>query len=352
MEQRTSPSTVDHHMELSVDFPQGGQDKIRPDGPVAWQFLGSMTASGDAVEVKSKHSTSFPTGHSYGHPTLERQRDTPTGELPLHRPQLMEERTSPSLDLETQMLRREDAESVNNRESMFRRYADQDRCPLQAPFQKEHVSLRSDVPEHLNRLEPSELRLSLANAARFPSQFEEQQLMLLDLEQRGEKDPYMAQILSRDAASRGRYLNQGHFPSVSSQESNGLQSAIIGGFSGQSWLPLEHRSCAGLSAAKPAGRAGQCQGGGSSADGSLFSVLSECNKLLSGFPPETTGSEHFPQGANMVGGGALHQEGIYSSPPLLDGTGGRDGAAVWTNFPNQRSELSESVRKSYLPSWR
>ncbi|CAA6660064.1 unnamed protein product [Spirodela intermedia] len=355
VEHRTSPSTVghhqernpslDHHMELSVDFPQGVQDEIRPGGPVAWQFLGSMTASGDAVEAKLKHSTSFPTGHSYGHPTMERQRDTPTGDLPLHRPQLMEERTSPSLDLETQILRQEEAESValhdNNRETMFGRYADQDRCPLQAAFQKEHVSLRSDVPEHLNRLEPSELRLSLANVAQFPSQFEEQQLMLLDLEQPGEKDPYMPQILNRDAVSRGGQ----------SQESTGLQSAVIGGFSGQRWLPLEHRSCAGLSTAKPAGRAGQCMGGGSSADGSLFCVLSECNKLLSGFPQATTDSDHFPQGANIVGGGGLHQEGIYSSPPLLDSTGGRNGAAVWTNYPNQRSELSESVRKSYLPSW-
>ena len=141
--------------------------------------------------------------------------------------------------------------------------------------------LRLVSPEHLNKLEPSELRLSLAST----TQYEE--LIGLDHQL----------FFNRNTDLRAREIP------VNSQEPN---NSIISGLSDPTWPPM---------------------GSAGSADGSLFCVLSECNNLLSGFRQTSSRSEQFPRG------------GIYLSPGL-DASASRDGAVVWRNFPNQRPGLS------------
>lgn len=131
-------------------------------------------------------------------------------------------------------------------------------------------------------------------------QFQEQR-GLVEQRQAREKELYIHQIMNKNVYSNGEFPGRTHIASTEVQDFSELPSSTDGGMASQSWFSDDHLPSNGWPGYELSNN-GQNLGDALSADGSLFSVLSECRKLPSRPSyAETTSSERFIQAGNSSG---------------------------------------------------
>ncbi|XP_057982541.1 uncharacterized protein LOC131167714 isoform X3 [Malania oleifera] len=96
-------------------------------------------------------------------------------------------------------------------------------------------------------------------------------------------------------------------------------------------------------------------------DGSLFSVLSQCNEMRSGTYNSLRPTEQLISAGNhgVMGGSALRNSNVFpQAVNPLDYLGSREAASAlmssnlgWMSLPHQNSALHDSMGKSFLRSW-
>uniref|UniRef100_A0A1D1XSV3 Nuclear factor related to kappa-B-binding protein n=1 Tax=Anthurium amnicola TaxID=1678845 RepID=A0A1D1XSV3_9ARAE len=328
---------------------------------VVSEFLRRMPTNNNAVE--ENHSTSSHkepwqggnTGHLCHHYPSENQVYASSSGLSLQQPQPVEERSASLIDLEAQIPDQQ-ALHVNNRAGMFNSNANQGHNLL-LPLHEQGLLL-SHSQGHLNASKQSGLQFLAVNdglpqSGHFPHLFEEQQLLKrCDATQKG---LCMQPTLKRNAHSGSRNPSRGHLMSAGSQDWANFQSPV-NGLMVPSWFGGEHDTRNGWSAAEISGTAGQCLGDTGNADGSLFSVLSECNKLPSHSPFVTMSSGELLPGENFVNRSDPHSDRSHTYVPPLN-AGSREATALkmssmpWMNFSLQNRGLSDSLEKSFPRYW-
>ncbi|KAL6136011.1 hypothetical protein ACLB2K_061313 [Fragaria x ananassa] len=209
----------------------------------------------------------------------------------------------------------------------------------------------------------------------FPVHFQEQQHQSLPLElgQKRENGVYMPQNLTESIYSDGgRYLfpRQEHHTPVNLQDWNAssvqmpgpLQSHLSADTSSQNWFSGDHPVHGGWSGSDAATVTSHNIGSGSTADESLFSVLSHCNQLRSGNPYQSVGSTDqysSPRNYGIVSGVTPRIGNVLpQAAHALDYLGGREAATSvmhddmqWMNLPHQNSGIRDPMGKTFLRSW-
>ncbi|MQM18201.1 hypothetical protein Taro_051188 [Colocasia esculenta] len=365
MMESKSSSRIACHLERipslnsrSIDVHEHGDQHLincSYNSPVIPQFLQSVTTN----ILEEKLPTPSPkdrwqsgsTGHSYHHYSPDCRISRSAGESAVQQPQPVRGRSSHLIDLEVQMLDREAAGSASsplhdsNRETMFSSNANQDPSLLLPSFHMQGMS--SPYPgEHMNGSKQSGLQFLVTNdglrqPTQFPHLFHEQQF--LKKSQATEKELCTQPLLNRNMQSSSKYPSQGHFLSVGLQDLTNFQSPVCSGLMGHNWFTAEHDTRNGWPGAETFSATGQQVEDVGNADGSLFSVLSECSKLASHSSFAPTSSEGFLPGRNFVGTSNPRSEGTYMY--ALSDANSRDAAALkmnsmpWMDFSLQNRGL-------------
>eukprot|EP00262_Sarcandra_glabra_P002006 TRINITY_DN1222_c0_g1_i4.p1 TRINITY_DN1222_c0_g1~~TRINITY_DN1222_c0_g1_i4.p1 ORF type:complete len:831 (+),score=200.70 TRINITY_DN1222_c0_g1_i4:281-2773(+) len=378
------PSLNSHHEldPMVLDLEEGDQAAIKQEedttAPIPPHFLQNMITKEEVFEPEevsvSPGKDLWPavgTPGSYYQHTSVGHGYAPAGNLSLGQPQPINERQM--IDLENDVVEGEAGGSLlhrpssdvgsslhfNNGGSFLGSYVNQDRNELLQPFLKVQSMLPSYPQVHVNNLkQPAGLPFLQVNdgppgTRRFPRQFLDQQQGLFEQRQlKGEL--YMQQVKQKNLYSNGRYPSPELFSPVADTSNwpadsiclAPYQSSISSGLLGQNWYS---------GGVQVSGTEGQCLGGGSSADESLLSVLSQCNKLPpnSSYDPLSTEQYNIPS-RNFVGNGGTF---AYPSHQLNYLSGHETVAAVkennmmWMNLSHQNPRPHDLIGKPYLRSW-
>ncbi|URE26647.1 hypothetical protein MUK42_07344 [Musa troglodytarum] len=298
---------------------------------------------------------------SYYH-SSENHGYTSASELSLRQPQLTMEHPTNMIDLERDIIESEGAEpipsafDVDGRASLFCSFGRNEMLPT---FPKE-PRVMSSYPEHINGMKQAGLQFLMANddlqeSSLVSNQLQEQQQLIEQRDAR-EKEVYMQQIIPKKVYSTARYPNQG-FPSVDRQNLAAVQSSMNSGTRGYNWFPGDDQSYGSWSAVESSRGGGQCLDDGGSADGSLYSVLS--NKLSTCSPYDSNSSEQYLQPRSFVGtaipsahniyGYGQHQPDNPSSHQIGVTPSMNNGS--WMNFPPQNSELHDPLGRPFQRPW-
>ncbi|PRQ54356.1 putative nuclear factor related to kappa-B-binding protein [Rosa chinensis] len=329
-----------------------------------------LCSSGDAWKA-----VSMP--HSYYDSTTNHEYAS-VSELSVTLPQVNEEHQTHILDLESDFPVGNIGKDVLHRQSdsgSFSSYPNQDRNELLQSLFKGQGMLSYPLQKQAGLDFRPPNNVFMGNG-QFPVHFEEQQHQSLPLElgQKRENGVYIPQNLTESIYSDGgRYLipRQEHLTPVNFQDWNAssvrmpgpLQSHLSGGdMLSPNWFSGEHPVHGGWSGSDAASVTSHSIGSGSTADESLFSVLSHCNQLRSGNPYHSVGStDQFisPRNYGMVSGVTPRIGNVLpQAAHALDYLGGREAATSvvhddlqWMNLPHQNSGLRDPVGKPFLRSW-
>ncbi|KAH7663999.1 Nuclear factor related to kappa-B-binding protein [Dioscorea alata] len=220
-------------------------------------------------------------------------------------------------------------QSVSTEDSCYQAAQENHRCPsaseislgqLQPTVQV--IDLERDALEHDTRDDDTSSLCSYAKKKHdellqpFPNgpgtmpsyilrQFQEQR-GLVEQRQGREKELYIHQIMNKNVYSNREFPGRTHIASTEVQDFAELPSSTNGGMASQSWFSDDHLPSNGWPGYELSNN-GQNLGDALSADGSLFSVLSECRKLPSRPSyAETRSSERFIQAGNSSGADNVH----------------------------------------------
>ncbi|THU46055.1 hypothetical protein C4D60_Mb09t00930 [Musa balbisiana] len=298
---------------------------------------------------------------SYYHST-ENPGYTSASELSLRQPKLTIEHPTNMIDLERDIIESEGGESIpsafdlDGRASLFCSFGRNEMLPT---FPKE-PRVMSSYPEHINGMKQPGLQFLMANddlqeSSLASNQLQEQQRLIEQRDVR-EKEVYMQQIIPKKVYSTTRYPNQG-FPSVDRQNLAAVQSSMNSGTRGYNWFPGDDQSYSSWSAVESSRGGGQCLDDGGSADGSLYSVLS--NKLSTCSPYDSNSSEQYLQPRSFVGnvipsahniyGYGQHQPDNPSSHQIGVTPSMNNGS--WMNFPHQNPDLHDPLGRPFQRPW-
>ncbi|XP_077212318.1 nuclear factor kappa-B-binding protein [Tasmannia lanceolata] len=366
---------------MILDSDEGNKEMLKQDGiaPVISQFLENMNPTDDVVERKpsiasAKHvwsSVGMP--DPYYHPTLVSHGYTSAGDLSLRKLKSMEERSSHLIDLETDIFKQETGESflqgspekvgsalhINNEASLLRYTNQNHNEQLLPPFLKGQGMLPSYPQEHMNGpKQPGLQLLKPADGSRENCHFT------------WEKEVYMPQIMQQNMYSNGRYpiqqlispVNSHDWPTDSLPLPPPFQSPTNGTLLGQNWFCGEPRIHNGCSGVEVSSTASQCLGDVNNTDESLFSVLSQCNKLQFGSPYGTMNSNQYVPVRTITGGNISgNGDALMYSPHQLNYLNGRETASggptmkvnstSWMNIPHPNSNLHNPMGRPFLRPW-
>ncbi|XP_042499247.1 uncharacterized protein LOC122077375 isoform X2 [Macadamia integrifolia] len=390
------PSLNGHELDpMETESEEGSREILKPEGapPNLLEFLGNMNPSEDAVlrEVEVSSAKVWPVvgpsdlhchtnSVSHGYPFA--------GEFSLRQPKPTEEQATGMIDLESDMAEQDAEEAFNcgasnfvgpalhmsNGGSFINSYTNQYCNELLQPIFKGQGFLPSYSHEHR---QPTLQFLATNDGAletgHLPRHFQEQQQLLEQREMR-EKELYMQQVIQKSMHSSGnRNLppSREHFSPVHVQDwdidpvriSTPIQSHLAGeGLLGQNCFQDEHQTHGGWSGAVVSTSPGLCLGNGSSADESLFSVLSQCNKLQTRFYNDMRLTEQYTPGRDFMDGGIVgssdvfpqtaHQFNYLSSHEATANAALRVNNMSWMNAQGQIAGIDDSIQKSsFFKSW-
>ncbi|XP_058102846.1 uncharacterized protein LOC131246597 isoform X2 [Magnolia sinica] len=389
------PSLNRPHDELEpmvLDSEDCNQVILKQEGnaPIPSKFLEKMNPTEDVAKPKASATSAkdvwqgVEIPNSYYHPTSMSHGYKSSSELSPGKQQLVEEQPTRMIDLETNMPKEEPREPllhgpsdnprtalhVDNGPPLFCSYANQDHSELLPTFLKGQEMLQSYPEEPTNSLKQSGLQFLTGNNCpsengQFPGQFQEQQQQrLFEDRQIREKDLYLHQIMQKNMYSNGRYPTQELFSSGDIQEwpadpvrAAPFQPPVNGGMLGHNWFSGDHRARNGWSGTEVSGTTGQClEGGSSNTDGSLFSVLSQCNKLQAHSQNKSTDSKQHAPARNFVSGGISGNGDIFTfTSNQTSYSSARESSASaampWTNLPRSNPGPHDSIEKPFLRSW-
>ncbi|XVE84247.1 hypothetical protein DITRI_Ditri16bG0155500 [Diplodiscus trichospermus] len=318
--------------------------------------------------------------HSYQDSTPDHECVSASG-LPLAH-QANEDRQNQVIDLESSLHEERNGKVLlhgHSENGPFSSYMNQDRNELFQSFFKDQRMLSYHSEEKQTGLDFQHPKNVLMEDGHFNGQYQEQlqSSLPLDEAQKRQNEVYMQQNMAENIYSDGcRYLppRQEHLPSGHMQDwavnparmSAAFQHQLNSGvLLSQNWFTGEHQVQVRGGWAGSDGFSGPSQSiaSGSSADQSLFSVLSQCSQLRSSSTYESMGSaEPFnPQrNSGMLRGGTSGVMGnsLQQVAHPLDYLGGRDAATSlmaddmgWMNLPHQNNALHDPMGKPYLRSW-
>ncbi|KAL4292003.1 hypothetical protein GQ457_14G005110 [Hibiscus cannabinus] len=263
----------------------------------------------------------------------------------------------------------------------FSSYTNQERSELLQSFFKDQVILPYDSEQKQAGLDFQLPKNALMEDGDFDGQFQVQLRQTLPLEERQKRqdEVYVQQNMSGNIysdGSQGRYLppRQEHLPSGNMQDwgvnpahmSAPFQHQLNSGeLLNQNWFTVEHQAevaggWAGSDSFSGPSQSISIARESNAADQSLFSVVSQCNRLGSRNPYESMGStEHFQQRTNGINGNSIEQAGSHP----LDYLGGRDASMPvmgdemgWMSMAHQDTVSSlhddpMAMGKLYSRSW-
>ncbi|KAJ0974607.1 hypothetical protein J5N97_016572 [Dioscorea zingiberensis] len=299
----------------------------------------TKTVQTSVITQGSYYNKSTPGSH--GHPTV--------GGLSLRQPQPVEKHPAQVIDMERNVLEQE----IGEGNVSFGSYANQERNELLPPLPGGPQMLSPYPQQHINGMEQPGIRFLMANnnlsvSNRFSHQFQEQQLM--EQRQAREKELYMQQMMTKNIYSNGRHpMDRQHFQSVGPHNLAAMPSSLNGGMRRHNWYADEHLASNGWPGLDSSSSSVQSLGDGVAADGSLFSVLSECSKLPSRVSYDDNRiPEQFMQARHSVSdGGITGNESIFGyTPRQLNSSTNNETAVMnpstsslnnmpWMNFPHQ-----------------
>ncbi|XP_022750426.1 uncharacterized protein LOC111299478 [Durio zibethinus] len=261
----------------------------------------------------------------------------------------------------------------------FSSYMNQDRNELLQSFFKDQGMFLHHSEQKQTALDFQLPKNVLMENGHFNGEFQEQlqSSLALDEGQKRLNEVYMQQNMSENIyTDGGRYLSprQEHLPLGNMQDwavnparmSAPFQHQLNSGeLLSQNWFTGEHQVQVRGGWAGSDGFSGSSQSiaSGSNADQSLFSVLSQCNQLLSSSAYESMGSteQFIPQRNNgMVreSSSGIIGNSLQQAAHPLDYLGGGDATTSlmtddmgWMSLPHQNSALHDPMAKPYLRSW-
>ncbi|KDP41864.1 hypothetical protein JCGZ_26882 [Jatropha curcas] len=299
----------------------------------------------------------------------------PTSELSLQHP-VNEAQRHQLIDLESDVHEEDNGKVLFHRQSddgSFSSYPNHDRSGLLQSLFKGQEMLPYHREQRSMGLDYQSTNNVLIEDGHFNGHLQRQlQPSLLEHGQKRHGDNYMQQSVSDSIYSEGSaYLmpRQGHVPPVNLQDwpvnpvrmSSRLHPQLNNDvLLSQNWYSGEHHVRGGWNSTDNVSVPGQSMG--SSADQSLYSVLSQCNQLRSSSHFDSMGpTEQFmlPRNYEMASGVASRiSNSLPQAAHPLDYLSGRDAsnslmsddAGGWMSLP-QNAGLNDPVGKSYLRSW-
>ncbi|KAJ4973172.1 hypothetical protein NE237_006346 [Protea cynaroides] len=340
------PSLNGNELDPVETHSEESSEKIlKPDValPNLSEFLGNMNTIGDAILPEVEVSSAKDVWPVVGPLDLHCHSNSVSNEYPsaselsLRQPKPIEERETGLIDLKLDMTEQDAEEAsqcgpfnfvgpglhMSNGGSFINSYTNQDCNELLQPIFKGQGFLPSYSHEHRQQM----LQFLATNDGaletnHFPRHFLEQQLLLEQREMR-EKELYMRQLNQKSMYSCGNSYplpSQELFSPVRVQDwaidsaciSTPVQSHLAGeGLLGQNWFQDEHRTSGGWSGMDVSSSPGWGLGNGTSADESLFSVLSQCNKLQSFSYGQKSLTEQYTPGRDFMGGGIMGSSDVF-----------------------------------------
>ncbi|XP_042502073.1 uncharacterized protein LOC122079562 [Macadamia integrifolia] len=391
------PSLDGHHDPMETHSEEGSQEILKPDGapPNMSEFLGNMNPTEGAVLHEVEESSSKDVWPVIGTPDLHCHSNSVSqgypfvSELSLQQPKPMEEQATGLIDLESDMAEQDAKEALqhgpsnfvgpalhmSNGGSFIGSYTNEDCNGLLQPIFKGQGFLPSYSHEH--KQQPMLQFLATNNAAletgHLPRHFQEQQQQLLDQREMREKELYMRQVIQKSMYSGGnRYpvpgrelfslVEQQGWAADSAHISTPIQSHMaVEGLLEQNLFQDEHRAYGGWSALDVSSSSGRCLGNGSGADESLFSVLSQSNKLQPHSYSQVRLTEQYTPGRAFMGGGMIGNSDVFPQMAHQLNYFSREATATairkvnnmpWMNTQHQGAGIHDSIGKSsFLSNW-
>ncbi|GAB4847374.1 hypothetical protein Ancab_026432 [Ancistrocladus abbreviatus] len=314
---------------------------------------------------------------SYCHRSSANVEYASSNELSLRHPQVVEEHSAPSIDLESNMPIEDPGKDLLHQQpadmSFFSTYQDRERNELlhsvikPEDYHQEHQRTRLDFhPTRTMVMEPNQF---------LPGPFREQlqPSFALEHKQKGQSDLYMHQSIRENFFSdNSRYTipGQEQFSPINMQDwTNGRMPATTphlssGELLNHNWFSSETRAPGGWSGSDCGVFSNQSLGNGGSVDQSLYSVLSQCTNLHPHSSYDAMGStdKFIPPvnyGENMGGGIPQANNLLPQTATPLEYVSGHDAASAalktstvgWMNLPHQTPGLHDPTEKPFLRSW-
>ncbi|XP_010249271.1 PREDICTED: uncharacterized protein LOC104591880 isoform X2 [Nelumbo nucifera] len=376
---------------MDIDSDAANQKVLKPESaaPSFSECVENTNPTEESVDQEVPIKDVWPEGsmpNSYYHTTSASHGYTSSSELSLGQPKPVEEQSTRFIDLESDILEQDTGEvllhrpsndagsslHVENGGSFFNSYTNQERSELLHPFLKGQEMIQSYPHEHKQTtFQFLSTNDDLLGNDRLHGNFCEQENQLEQREMR-EKELYMHQMIQKNMYSNGGGYpipSQDLFSSVNVQDwaVNPVRVPVpvktplnSEGLLGQNWFPGEHRARGGWSGVDISSGAASLENG-SNTDESLFSVLSQCNKLKSLSHYDTVNAtEHYIPSRNFVGGGIPgnmdfpgtdHQLNYLSGREAPSATSVKGNSMSWMNMQHQSSGLNDALEKPFLRSW-
>ncbi|XP_072984580.1 uncharacterized protein [Typha latifolia] len=375
LEHTASPNSNQEPSPVVVDQEEAGQDTVVPadNSPSLSESLGEPITGEDVMEPKDPVTSVNDTWQSVGvqdsyYHLPENHMYTHAADLSLKQPQLSEECPARMIDLERDIIDQEvdgavsSAFNMNNGASLFCSFSNQERNELLTSFPKEPRIHSPYSHEHLNGVKQpgSGLQFLMANnrfpeSTQFPQHFQDQQQLLEQRQVRG-NDLYLQQIMNNNMYSSGRYPSQSNFTTVEQQNFPVSHSSANGSYN---WQPQENRAHNNWSGIESASSVAPCLQDSGNADGSLFSVLSECNKVSSRMQHENTNSDQYTEARNFASGSTPSAENMYGYAHHLNNISSHEAPVTpslssipWMSLPHQNPGMPGSMGRQYPRPWK
>ncbi|XP_043724837.1 uncharacterized protein LOC122671595 [Telopea speciosissima] len=384
------PSLNGHHDPMEMHSEEGSQEILKPEGapPNLSECLGNINRNTSPTEGAVLHEVQVSSskdvwpvvGNSvlHCHSNSLRQGYPFVSELSLQQPKPMEERATGLIDLESHMVEQDAKEALHmsNSGSFICSYTNEDCNELLQPIFKGQGFLPSYSHEHKQQpmLQFLATNAGAVETGHLPRHFQEQQqLLLLEQREMREKELYMRQIIQKGMYPSGnRYPvpSRELFSPVQEQDwtvdsvhaSTPVQSHLAGeGLLGQNWFQDEHRAHGCWSALDVSSSSSRCLGNGSAADESLFSVLSQSNKLQPHSYSQVRLTEQYTPGRDYIGGGIIGNNDVFPQMAPQFNYFSREATATavrrvnnmpWMNTQHQSAGVHDSiVKSSFLSNW-
>ncbi|KAL5979707.1 hypothetical protein ACLOJK_019618 [Asimina triloba] len=384
---------------MTLDLGDGSQQTLKCEAgvPISPQLLEKTIPAEEVTEPEVYEASikdvwqGVGNPGSYYSPTSTARKYTSSGESSVRKQQPVDGQPTRIINLETDILEQEAGEhlfcgpsdnaktglQMHDGSPLVSSYANQDRSQLLPPFLKGPGMLHTYPNESVNDVNKSGLKFLRTNNSprengQFPRQLQDQpqqqqqqQLQLVDESRIRDKELHMNQLIQKNIYSNGRYPTQGLFASGNIQEwaSGHVHTApfhpsVDCGMSGHDWLAGDNQARNGLSETGGSSCSGQCLGGSSSsnADGSLFSVLSQCNKLQSHYQNKSMNSRAHVQSRNSISGATSVSADVFPyTPSQSNYSSMRESSPAantsWMNLPHSNPSPCDSMEKPFLQSW-
>ncbi|KAK6912909.1 hypothetical protein RJ641_022510 [Dillenia turbinata] len=360
-----------------TNHPMSEPEGIAPNASGYWGNINSTeTAVSQEVPLSSPGDVWPPVRMAdayYDHTALNNEYAS-AGDLLLKQSKIVEERPTQLIDLESNVheenVEKDLFDRQRNNEPFFGSYPKRDRNELLHHLHKgQGLSPYSHEQKQMG-VEFHPANNVLMESVQFPAHIREQLQPMLPLElgQKRQNELFINQNVQDNMfPDRDRYpiSRQGHFPTVTTQDwsvdpihlSAPVHPHLNGDLISQNWFSGNQQIRGGWSPLGGSGVPTQSIGGRSNADGSLFSVLSQCKELQSA---ASMGSDQVGTSRSFAHVDASVSRGNNVMPQMgqsLNYLGGHETTAlkpdnmVWMNVPNQSSASQDSMGKPFLRPW-